>query len=49
MHQSVRPSPIFLALVAITAVGGVLAWLAAATVRPMAYVGVFILSSPAGW
>ena len=48
MHQSVRPSPIFLALVAITTVGGVLAWLAAATVRPMAYVGVFIFVI-AGW
>ena len=48
MHQSVRPSPIFLALVAITALGGVLAWLAAATVRPMAYVGVFIFVI-AGW
>ena len=48
MHQSVRPSPIFLALVAITVLGGVLAWLAAATVRPMAYVGVFIFVI-AGW
>ena len=48
MHQSVRPSPIFLALVATTVLGGVLAWLAAATVRPMAYVGVFIFVI-AGW
>ena len=37
-----RPSPIFLAIVALTVVGGVLAWLAADTVRPLAYVGVFI-------
>jgi Zn-dependent protease len=42
LRQSVRPSPIFLAIVALTIVGGVLAWLAAATVRPMAYIGVFI-------
>ena len=42
LHQSVRPSPIFLAIVAVTAVGGVLAWLAADTVQPLAYVGVFI-------
>ncbi|CDO86691.1 peptidase, M50 family protein [Mycobacterium triplex] len=37
-----RPSPIFLALVALTAVGGVLAWLAGTSVRPMSYAGVFI-------
>ena len=36
-----RPSPIFLAIVALTAVGGVLAWLSADTNRPLAYVGVF--------
>ena len=42
LRQSVRPSPIFLAIVALTAVGGVLAWLAADTVRPLAYIGVFI-------
>ena len=42
LHQSVRPSPVFLALVGLTALGGVLAWLAATTLRPMAYVGVFI-------
>jgi Zn-dependent protease len=44
----VRPSPIFLALVALTAVGGVLAWLAGTTVRPLAYAGVFIFVI-AGW
>jgi Zn-dependent protease len=48
LHQSVRPSPIFLAIVAITAVGGVLAWLAADAIRPLAYVGVFIFVI-AGW
>ena len=42
LRQSVRPSPVFLAIVALTAVGAVLAWLAADTVRPLAYVGVFI-------
>jgi Zn-dependent protease len=41
LHQSVRPSPIFLAIVAITVLGAVLAWLAADVVRPLAYVGVF--------
>ena len=42
LHQSsVRPSPVFLAIVALTAVGGVLAWLAAGTVQPLAYIGVF--------
>lgn len=38
-----RPSPIFLAIVAITAVGGVIAWLCAGDDgRPLAYVGVFV-------
>jgi len=46
--DSVRPSPIFLALIAATAVGGVLAWLAGATVKPMSYAGVFIFVV-AGW
>src|SRR5688572_11134490 len=48
LRQSVRPSPIFLAIVAITAVGGVLAWLATETIRPLAYVGVFVFVI-AGW
>ncbi|MDV3129479.1 site-2 protease family protein [Mycobacterium sp. 21AC1] len=48
LHQSVRPSPVFLAVVALTAVGGVIAWMAADTVRPLSYVGVFILVI-AGW
>lgn len=43
-----RPSPIFLALVALTAVGGVLAWLSGTTVKPMSYAGVFIFVV-AGW
>jgi Zn-dependent protease len=44
----VRPSPIFLALVGSTALGGVLAWLAGSSVRPLSYAGVFILVI-AGW
>ena len=47
-HQSVRPSPIFLGLVGLTAVGGVLAWLAGSSVRPLAYASVFIFVI-AGW
>lgn len=43
INQSVRPSPVFLALVALTAVGGVLAWAAASTNSMMAHIGVFIL------
>ncbi|HYB34539.1 MAG TPA: site-2 protease family protein [Mycobacterium sp.] len=48
LHESVRPSPIFLAIVGLTAFGGVLAWLAGASVRPLSYVGVFIFVI-AGW
>ena len=48
MRESVRPSPLFLGLVALTAVGGALAWLAGDSVRPMAYAGVFIFVI-AGW
>jgi len=44
----VRPSPIFLAIVAITAAGGVVAWQAADNIEPLAYVGVFVLVI-AGW
>jgi Zn-dependent protease len=47
-QSSVRPSPVFLALVAITAVGGVLAWLCANEDTPLAYVGVFVFVV-AGW
>jgi Zn-dependent protease len=48
VHQSVRPSPVFLAICAVTALGGVLAWLALASTTPLAYVGVFIFVV-AGW
>ncbi|KHO28375.1 membrane protein [Mycolicibacterium setense] len=48
LHQSVRPSPVFLAVVALTVAGGVVAWLAADDVKPLSYVGVFILVI-AGW
>jgi Zn-dependent protease len=44
----VRPSPIFLAIVALTAAGGVLAWISTDTNRPLAYVGVFTFVV-AGW
>jgi Zn-dependent protease len=44
----VRPSPIFLAIVAVTAAGGVVAWMAADSIEPLAYVGVFTLVI-AGW
>ncbi|MGO9925449.1 MAG: site-2 protease family protein [Mycobacterium sp.] len=47
-QQSVRPSPIFLGLVGLTALGGVLAWLSGASVRPLSYAGVFIFVI-AGW
>ncbi|MGO9510033.1 MAG: site-2 protease family protein [Mycobacterium sp.] len=47
-RHAVRPSPIFLGLVGLTAIGGVLAWMAGATVRPLSYAGVFILVI-AGW
>ncbi|UXA07664.1 site-2 protease family protein [Mycobacterium sp. SMC-2] len=47
-RETVRPSPIFLALVGLTALGGVLAWLAGTSVRPLAYVGVFTFVI-AGW
>jgi Zn-dependent protease len=49
LRQSVRPSPVFLGIVALTVVGGVLAWIAAAEVRaPLSYAGVFIFVI-AGW
>jgi Zn-dependent protease len=41
MRQSVRPSPVFLAIVAIAVVGGVLAWQAGFEATPLAYLGVF--------
>ena len=42
LHQAVRPSPVFLALVALTGAGGVLAWTAAQSTGPAARAGVFI-------
>jgi Zn-dependent protease len=48
VRQSVRPSLVFLVIVAITAVGGVLAWLADNHPSPLAYVGVFVFVI-AGW
>nr|WP_307856869.1 site-2 protease family protein [Mycolicibacter acidiphilus] len=44
----VRPSPIFLGLIALTALGGVLAWRAADEVHGLAYTGVFVFVI-AGW
>ncbi|WP_179466416.1 site-2 protease family protein [Mycolicibacterium vinylchloridicum] len=46
LHQSVRPSPVFLVIVAFTVAGGVLAWLA--DTRLLAHVGVFTFVI-AGW
>lgn len=49
LRQSVRPSPVFLVIVAATAAGGALAWMCATdTSRPLAYVGVFTFVI-AGW
>jgi Zn-dependent protease len=48
LRQSVRPSPIFLVLVGLTALGGVMAWMAAQNTRPLAYAGVFLFVI-AGW
>jgi Zn-dependent protease len=48
VRQSVRPSPVFLAICAVTALGGVLAWLAGASRIPLAYLGVFTFVI-AGW
>lgn len=48
IRPSVRPSPIFLAFVGLTAFGGVLAWWDGAGLGALAYVGVFILVI-AGW
>ncbi|HEY2450557.1 MAG TPA: site-2 protease family protein [Mycobacterium sp.] len=47
-HRSVRPSPIFLAIVALTVFGGVLAYWDGADVGTLAYAAVFILVI-AGW
>jgi Zn-dependent protease len=47
-HHSVRPSPIFLAIVGLTVFGGVLAYQDGAELGAMAYVSVFIFVI-AGW
>ncbi|AMO63452.1 peptidase M50 [Mycolicibacterium phlei] len=49
LHQSVRPSPVFLVIVAVTVAGGALAWWCASdTDRPLSYVAVFTFVI-AGW
>lgn len=48
LHQSVRPSPVFLAILALTAAGGALAWFCGDTVRPLSYAAVFLFVV-AGW
>jgi Zn-dependent protease len=48
LHQSVRPSPIFLAIVGLTVFGGALAWWDGADLGALAYAGVFIFVI-AGW
>lgn len=47
-RQSVRPSPIFLLLVGLTAIGGALAWMGANSESPTTRVGVFLFVI-AGW
>jgi len=47
-RESLRPSPLFLGLLGLTAVGGVLAWLAGSAVRPLSYAAVFVFVI-AGW
>jgi Zn-dependent protease len=48
VHHSVRPSPIFLAIVGLTALGGAMAYWNGLDMGPMAYVSVFIFVI-AGW
>jgi Zn-dependent protease len=48
LHQSVRPSPIFLAIAGLTLFGGALAWWDGADLNALAYAGVFIFVI-AGW
>ncbi|MGP4055953.1 site-2 protease family protein [Mycobacterium sp. 4D054] len=43
-----RPSPVFLALVAVTAAGGALAWTTEGQIRPLSYVAVFVFVI-SGW
>ena len=48
MHQSVRPSPIFWAIVGLTVLGGALAYWVGDDVGPLAYAAVFVFVI-AGW
>jgi hypothetical protein len=48
VHQSVRPSLIFLAFVVITAVGAGVAWAMGSNYEPLAFIAVFIFII-AGW
>lgn len=48
VNVRVRPSPVFLLLVGLTAAGGVLAWLSAGELGPTARIGVFLFVI-AGW
>ena len=48
MRQSVRPSPIFWAIVGLTVLGGALAYLVGDDVGPLAYAAVFVFVI-AGW
>jgi Zn-dependent protease len=48
LHQSVRPSPIFWAIVGLTVLGGALAYLVGDDVGPLAYAAVFVFVI-AGW
>ena len=48
MHQSVRPSPIFWAIVGLTVLGGALAYWDGAAVGSLAYLSVFVFVI-AGW
>ncbi|MEZ0051122.1 Zn-dependent protease [Mycobacterium sp. MAA66] len=47
-RQGVRPSPLFWAIVALTAIGGAVAWYVGIEVSPLAYAGVFVFVI-AGW
>jgi Zn-dependent protease len=48
IHRSVRPSPVFAAIVALTVAGGALAWFCADEIKPLSYAAVFVLVV-AGW
>jgi Zn-dependent protease len=48
VHQSVRPSLVFLAFVAITVAGAALAWAMGSSYEPLAFIGVFVFII-AGW